>query len=362
MAIKSYHTGSLIPAGPLRVLFYGDPNIGKTTLALSCARPLLIDFDGGAHRAETTSNGGLILRVETWSDVQQILHDQALLANHDTLILDTITSCIDLMIVDMIRLNAKMGNGKGSPSQQGWIALGNDFKGLMRQIAATGKDLVMLCHAVEVNEGDNIRKRPKAQGQAKGLIVEHADYVAYLHSVNNRRTASFTFTDDHFAKDVKGIMGEVELESIRTTPTLGADMISRMRSVFAQVQSERSAEQETVQTWADTIATWTTVDEFNQAIASIRQLPQHLQVQVGHHMKRRRSELGIIYDQSSGSFVRPEPAAEAFKAPEAATTMAAPTPAAPAAPTPPPAPVTVPPPPPLQAAKAAAKATPTLEF
>ena len=34
----------------LSALIYGQPGMGKTTLALSSPQPLLLDFDGGVHR------------------------------------------------------------------------------------------------------------------------------------------------------------------------------------------------------------------------------------------------------------------------------------------------------------------------
>ena len=35
----------------LNILIYGDPGIGKTTLANTAPNPLVLDFDRGSHRA-----------------------------------------------------------------------------------------------------------------------------------------------------------------------------------------------------------------------------------------------------------------------------------------------------------------------
>ena len=43
----------------LSALIYGQPGMGKTTLALSAPHPLLLDFDGGIHRVNAA------LRVDT---------------------------------------------------------------------------------------------------------------------------------------------------------------------------------------------------------------------------------------------------------------------------------------------------------
>jgi replication-associated recombination protein RarA len=49
--MKVYSANEIIESAGMVALIYGDPGIGKTTLANTAPNPLLLDFDRGAHRS-----------------------------------------------------------------------------------------------------------------------------------------------------------------------------------------------------------------------------------------------------------------------------------------------------------------------
>ena len=51
MALKILSAAEPITVDRITLALYGDPGVGKTTLAFSADKPLLFDFDNGAHRA-----------------------------------------------------------------------------------------------------------------------------------------------------------------------------------------------------------------------------------------------------------------------------------------------------------------------
>jgi hypothetical protein len=48
------------------ILVYGQPGIGKTSLASTSESPLLLDFDRGAHRSGFRRD---TVQVERWGDI-----------------------------------------------------------------------------------------------------------------------------------------------------------------------------------------------------------------------------------------------------------------------------------------------------
>ena len=51
MALKIVTAQQALQVQNIITVIYGDPGIGKTSLASSASRPILFDFDLGAHRA-----------------------------------------------------------------------------------------------------------------------------------------------------------------------------------------------------------------------------------------------------------------------------------------------------------------------
>ena len=54
----------------IKAVLYGFPNSGKTTLALSAEKPLLIDFDKGSYRAGNKADKDIV-QIGSWSDIGQ---------------------------------------------------------------------------------------------------------------------------------------------------------------------------------------------------------------------------------------------------------------------------------------------------
>lgn len=73
----------------IKTLLYGQPGIGKTTLALSAPSPLLVDFDNGVHRVDPMHQSDTV-QVESWQSMLDLLNNEDL-ASYKTLIIDTIS-------------------------------------------------------------------------------------------------------------------------------------------------------------------------------------------------------------------------------------------------------------------------------
>lgn len=303
MALTIIRPGEPIPVANLRIVWYGDTNVGKTTLALSTSRPLLLDFDTGSHRAIRDTDA-TIVRIENWDDVRELLADTEFLKQFDTIVLDTVSKCLDYMTADIIKYDPVNGKG-GALSQKGWGKLGTMFSAFTHQITTMGKDLVMLSQSREKDRDDSTQVRIKAQGQSAGIIMENSDFCAYLTSRGGKRVISYTFNDDYYAKDVKNTMGSREMPDPEKFPHFGAEMITQMKTAFALYAEVEAQKIQQVQTWTDTINGFSTADEFNQILPEVIKLRANkasIYPQIAAVLLAKREALGIVYDSEQEQF------------------------------------------------------------
>lgn len=174
---------------------YSQPGLGKTSLAFTASRPLLLDFDKGAYRAVDRKD---VVQVESWSDVAAISADD--LEEYDTIIIDTVGKALDALALDVIAKNARHAYG-GALNQQGWGQLGVRFGAYLRKLKGLGKDVVLVSHMDEKADGDQVKERLKIQGGSKDLVLTDSDVIARISIFNKERNLVFSPTETSFGKD-----------------------------------------------------------------------------------------------------------------------------------------------------------------
>ena len=85
MALRITRPDEPILTENLVVTIFGQPGIGKTSVAFSASRPLLLDFDGGSQRAVGRKD---VVRIRSWSDVAGIEAEDV--EDFDTIVIDTV--------------------------------------------------------------------------------------------------------------------------------------------------------------------------------------------------------------------------------------------------------------------------------
>ena len=79
----------------VKMMIYGQAGMGKSTLALSAPKPLLLDFDNGVKRINMSHLEGVdIVQINTWKDVQQVLQED--LSAYETIVIDTVEDVVEL--------------------------------------------------------------------------------------------------------------------------------------------------------------------------------------------------------------------------------------------------------------------------
>lgn len=188
MALKVTTADEPILVEAICTTIYSQPGLGKTSLAFTASKPLLLDFDGGAYRAVDRKD---TVQIRDWKDVADIT--EADLAPYDTLILDTVGKALDSLSIDIIRSNPRLGYA-GALNQQGWGQLGTRFGAFLRKVKSFRKDIVLVSHMDEKADGDVIKERLKISGGSKDLVLTDSDMIARISIFNKERRLIFSPT------------------------------------------------------------------------------------------------------------------------------------------------------------------------
>ena len=69
-------SNELVIPTTVKMMIYGQAGMGKSTVALSAPKPLLLDFDNGVKRMNMAHLENIdTVQVTSWSDVQQVLQE-----------------------------------------------------------------------------------------------------------------------------------------------------------------------------------------------------------------------------------------------------------------------------------------------
>ena len=197
--IKIIPAGEVIPVDTIITLILGNPGVGKTSLANTAENMLLLDFDGGSHRSISRKD---VIRINRWDDVEEL--DESHLSAYKTLGIDTIGRCIDIMIDDIIRTDAKLASS-GQLSQRGYGILKGRFRTWLNRMRSFGLNIVMVAHAIEDRQGDEVKLRIDCQGSSKEEVYKVSDLMGRFLIENKRPVIDWDPSETGFGKNPAGL-------------------------------------------------------------------------------------------------------------------------------------------------------------
>lgn len=187
MALQIVSAAQELEVSCLRVLLWGQPGAGKTSLGCTADRVLCFDTDQGSHRSAFRQD---IVAVKSWEEISNVTPKD--LEGYDTIMVDTVGRQLDLISAYLISTNPKFGQRDGSMTLKGYGAMKAIFTVWCRRLSLFGKDIIFVAHDKEDKRGDDVVARPDIQGGSYGEVFKLCDGIGYLHMVGGDRVLDFS--------------------------------------------------------------------------------------------------------------------------------------------------------------------------
>ena len=195
------------------ILIAGFPGIGKSQLAMSAPKPLLLNLDKGIERVPAKFRSDFS-DVDTYAELLEDLVQENL-TDYETICIDTGGRLLELMKSWAIQKNPKNGQTDGNLSLKGYGVVGTEFMRFVNSIKYDlHKHCVVIFHAKEEKDGDNTKLRIDVEGQSKNNVWQPMDLGGFMEMQGNDRTISFMNCERFFGKGSFGVHGTVKIPDL----------------------------------------------------------------------------------------------------------------------------------------------------
>lgn len=288
----------------IAMIVAGLPGIGKTTLALSAPKPLLIDLDNGVSRVEARYRSDT-MTCGTFDELRPELSDADLSA-YETIVIDTGGKLFEFMKPSIIRESPKNGKSDGSLSLQGYGAAKRKYSEFVSFVKGLGKNLVIVFHASEVPMDDQTTGlRIRIEGGTKDEIWDDMDLGCFMEMKGNKRVVGFSNCDRYYAKGTHGIKGTYSVPTLENGKgnTFLADLFQKMRDDL-NAESEEFARYKAAMAIKPLIERVSSVDALNQCYEKVKATEHVLtsKEELWFALTKRAKELGACYDKERNAF------------------------------------------------------------
>jgi hypothetical protein len=301
MALKITRASDPIEVKTIVACIYATPGIGKSTLGYRAEKPLLLDFDHGAHRAKGRRDTVL---VDSWADVANIKAED--LADYATLVIDTAGRALDMLTVDIISADPKKGNG-GALTLQGFGVLKARFIAWLTWVRSFGLDVVLICHADEQRKGDELIVRLDVQGGSKNEIYKTADVMGQLYLEKGRRMLNFSPSDTAFGKN-PAQLEPLEVPHYDKAPNFLGDVIARTKGELNKQSAEQVEVASMLADWTAKIDEAASAEDFTKLVPLTKEADKRVRENVQRLLNARAKSKGFTYDKKAGAYAAPKAA------------------------------------------------------
>lgn len=294
----------------ITMLVYGQPGVGKTTLAVSAPDAVLFDYDGGVQRING-AHQTLTVQIRSWEDTSEAL-DEIVASYPDvkTIVIDTVGKMLDFMSDYIVRNNSRMKKSDGTLSLQGYGLRKSMFIDFIKKTAVLGKNIIFVAHEKEEKRGDDTVKRPDIGGSSANDLVKELDLVGYMQMLGKDRTIAFNPTEAYYAKNTCNLPAVTKIPLVVDETGMAVGDNNFVRRVLATYKKTQAATQEETRKYdklvdniRTAVAAAQNAEGLNAILESIEKTQVYNSKMVGEKMVAQKAKaLGLNFNAVDGRY------------------------------------------------------------
>ncbi len=292
-------------------IIYGSPGVGKTTLALSAPKPILIDFDRGVSRVRAQHRKATIV----CDNYEEVLHDvrSKEMEDYETIVIDTGGSFVTFLKDWAYRTQPGCQTKSGDfNSLKGFGFVKSEFNRFTEEIKTTlNKNIIYVFHSQEQSDKDgNPTQRLLCEGSVRNTVWNPCDFGGYIQIINGKRYICFSPEQEYFAKGCHGIAGRMEIPEL--LPTTANDFMTRLFEMAkaniadeaAVYAPQKAAYEVAMMTGKAIIEAIVDADTANAAMPKIKGIKHALtsEKEIGVAFNAKVKECGLRWDKASKKY------------------------------------------------------------
>lgn len=285
-----------MPTENIVLTLYGPPGCLKTSSAFTAESPLLLDFDGGAHRAIVRRD---TVRINAWPEVQSIT--AADLEPYRTVVVDTAGRMVEIISEHVMGLDPKNRSGRFAPSLQGWGVVKGEFRSWVRALKALQKDIVFVLHSEEQRKGDDVMERLEIAGASKNEVHRASDAMGRMKFVKGALNLLFSPDDSAFGKN-PAQLPPIAVPNLLVERDFLAGIIAKTKEALNRQTEAMRAEQEHIDNRRAQFLAYAAAEDFTAAVdglADEKPVVKALLVAIAQ-------DKGYVFDKASKTFAAQE--------------------------------------------------------
>ncbi len=287
------------PERPVVIVLYGVPGSGKTSIATTAEKPIVIDTDRGYDRAVQRVD---TLTAQKWQDID---NERETIKQYKTVVVDTAKAMLDDYLAAYVcEQNYKLKTN----SLKRFGQMADDFKQFVNFLRSNGSDIIFICHDKETQEGDVIKHAPDCTGQSKDLLIRIADQVGYIGIQNKQRVITFEPLDNYVGKNVAQL-GTIAIPNApsKEFDTCMADIIKEVKSAIQSKSEAQRKAKEQLEGLRAKVAEVETPEDVEAIMAECQALPSAMKAPFFAELKDSLLAKGFSFDAKAKKFVKDAP-------------------------------------------------------
>lgn len=191
---------------------YGSCGIGKTTLALSAPKPLLLDTDNGVHRVQYQYRCDCV-QVKSYQDILDVLEED--LSDYETIVIDTLGELVNFMLKYFAEKDKSLITRGGTYNIKIWGFIKQEFQNLKMKLQELNKHLIFVSHVKEDKDGETKVYRMDVAGSTPEAVTKILDFLGFCEMLGKTRSISFSPSARFYAKNSIELNDYLEIPQLK---------------------------------------------------------------------------------------------------------------------------------------------------